>query len=465
MNATFWFTIPCNTIREVNHMVPMEDCPYPFTEVAERFPVSRGARHAALVTRIREHGFRPPILVWEGEIIFGKEFLQAYAEAGVEPVFKTLPDDEEPLPSFFAAAIPALDLDNNQRAVLAYLVSQWSKRGRPRADEEKSATLRNLTQEDAAQVFGAKIRHVTYAAQVLSEDSPAVPELREAVLEWRIGAIDAARVVTRPPEVQKQAVALVMSKRARTVRRAVEQVEREIAEAQKEAAMAEILARPLDEAVDLRVANPVDLLRALHANTVDAIITNPRQLMNQMYIYSDLADLAAHVLKADGFLAVVGSSLLLPQTLQHLEHGELRWIMQANIHMGGPPINSGGPHHLALHQRPLLIYGMVDFRPPAGWSDLIEVPQPEDDPSGLDRDELMMRRIVERLCRPGGMICDPVMLDRAGAALAARRQGCTFVGATEQEISLKRIRRRVAEVGMDSSPEGGGALETGGILE
>ena len=77
-------------------MSHMEDCPYPFTELAERFPVSRGARHAALVARIREHGFRPHILVWRGEVLFGKEYLQAYAEAGVPPVFQTLPDDEEP---------------------------------------------------------------------------------------------------------------------------------------------------------------------------------------------------------------------------------------------------------------------------------------------------------------------------------------------------------------------------------
>ncbi len=139
-------------------MVPMEVCPYPFADLAERFPVSRGARHTALVTRISEHGFRPPILVWRGEVLFGKEFLQAYSEAGVEPVFETLSDDQEPLPSLVAAAIPILDLDNNHRAVLAYLVSQWSRRGRPRTDEEKSATLRNLTQEDAAKVFGAKTR-------------------------------------------------------------------------------------------------------------------------------------------------------------------------------------------------------------------------------------------------------------------------------------------------------------------
>ena len=446
-------------------MVTMEVCPYPFTELAERFPVSRGARHTALVTRISEHGFRPPILVWRAEVLFGKEFLQAYTEAGVEPVFETLPDDEEPLPSLIAAAIPALDLDNKHRAVLAYLLSQWSQRGRPRADEEKSATLRNLTQEEAAKVFGAKTRHVTYVAQVLSEDSPAVPELRQAVLEWRVGAIDAASVRNRPPEVQRQAVALVMSKKARTVRRAVEQVEREIAEAQEAAAMAEILARPLDEAVDLRVATPADLLRALPANTVDAIITNPPQLMNQMDIYSDLADLAVHVLKPDGLLAVVGSSLLLPQTLRRLEHEGLRWIMQVNIHMGGPPISSGSPHYLDLHQLPLLIYGRPAFRPPAGWSDLIEVPKPEDDPSGLDRNELMMRRIVERLCRPGGMVCDPVMLNRAGTALAARRRGCTFIGATEQESSLNRIRRRLAEVGMQASSEEGEVSGSRGISE
>ena len=434
-------------------------CPYPISDLAEQFPVSDKKRHAALVTRISEYGFRPSVLVWRGEIIFGLEFLNAYAEAGLEPQFEILPDDAEPVPSLAAVAIPALDLDNNHRAVMAYLASQWSKRGRPRTEEEKSAKLRNLTQEQAGNLFGVGTRQVTHAAQVLSADSPAAPALRQAVREWRIRAIDASRVVSRPPEVQERAVGLVMSRQFRTVRRAVERVEQEIAQEAEEEAVAEMMARPLDEAIEIRVGDPAALLRVLPADSINAIITQPPLVNDKLFLLSDLADLAAHVLKPAGFVAVVGSSMLLPQQLRHLEHEGIRWIMQVTIHMGGPPVDSGSPHHVKLHQRPLLIYGKPGFRPPPGWSDLIEVPNPEDDPSGLDRNELMMRLVAERLCRPGGVVCDPIMLDRAGAAVAARGQGCPFIGATEHQSTLGRIWRRVVEVGLPEAPDGDGAPE------
>ena len=441
-------------------MTYMGDCPYPIGDLAEIFRASRGGRFAGLVLRIRDYGFRPPVTVWRGEVIHGLQFLLAYVEAGVEPEYDHVPDDHDLFDILAERAIPSQEMDDNERAVSAYLLSQWSSRGRPSKQDEKYANLRIIHQEDAAALYGVKLRLVSYASRVLSEDSTAAPALRQAVKEWRIKASDAARVASRPAAVQEKAVALVMNRQVRTVRRAVERIERETAEAEEAVALAEVLASPLDEAVDLRVATPVDLLRALPANTVDAIITNPPQLVNQLYTYSDLADLAAQVLKPDGFMAVVGSGLLLPQVLRRLEHEGLKWIMEVNIHMGGPPIGSGGPHYLDLYRKPLLIYGKPAFRPPAGWNDLIEVPKPEDDPSGLDRNELMMHLIVERLCRPGGVLCDPVMLDRAGMALAARRRGCVFIGATEQQSSRGRIWRRVAEVGLPEAPDEDGAPET-----
>ena len=444
-------------------MAHMEGCPYPISDLAEISRVSRGRRFGGLVVRIRDYGVRPPVTVWRGEVIHGLEFLLAYVEAGVEPEYDHVPEDRDLFDILAERVIPSQEMDDNERGVSAYLLSQWSTRGRPSERDEKCANLRIIHQKDAAALYGVKLRLVSYASQVLSDDSTAVPTLRQAVREYRIKASDAANVVSRPREVQEKAMALVVSKKLRTVRRAVEQVEREIAEAEDSAALEEMLGLPLDEAVDLRVATPADLLRALPANSIDAIITNPPQLVNQMHTYSDLADLAVHVLKPDGLMAVVGSSMLLQQQLRHLEHEGLRWIMQVNLHMGGPPIDSGSPHHVNLHQRPLLIYGKSGFRPPAGWSDLIEVPQPEDNPSGLDRNELMMCRIVERLCRPGGALCDPIMLDRAGAALAARGQGCPFIGATEHQSSLGRIWGRVGEVGLPEAPDGDGAPETEAI--
>ena len=172
-----------------------------------------------------------------------------------------------------------------------------------------------------------------------------------------------------------------------------------------------------------------------------------------MFVYSDLAAFAVHALKPDGFLAVVGSSMLLHQILQHLEHAGLRWIMEVDVLSEGPPYSSGRPHFLDLHRQPLLVFGKPAFRP-AGLDDLITVPAAEDLPHGLDRNETAMGLIVEKFCRPGQTVCDPVMLDRAGTALAARRLGCAFIGATEQQSCGDRILKRLVEIGKTGCPDG-----------
>ncbi len=52
--------------------------------------------------------------------------------------------------------------------------------------------------------------------------------------------------------------------------------------------------------------------------------------------------------------------------------------------------------------------------------------------------------VLERFCKLGQTVCDPVMRDRAGTALAARRLGCIFFGASETQSSIDRIRVRLA---------------------
>ena len=87
---------------------------------------------------------------------------------------------------------------------------------------------------------------------------------------------------------------------------------------------------------------------------------------------------------------------------------------------------------MRLHRRPVLVYGKGEFRPD-GMHDLLEVPPREELPGGMTEHEAAMTMVLERFCRPGQTVCDPVMLDRAGTALAARRLGCTFLGASEME--------------------------------
>ena len=130
--------------------------------------------------------------------------------------------------------------------------------------------------------------------------------------------------------------------------------------------------------------------------------------------------------------------------LERLDHPDLRWVGEFDLRFHGPPARSGRPHWVNLHRRPLFIYGKPAFGLNEG-DDLIEVPSPAELPRGRDRNEAAMGLLLERFVRPGQVVCDPVMLDRSGTALAARERGCSFIGADRTLGCLDRIRKRLAE--------------------
>ena len=135
--------------------------------------------------------------------------------------------------------------------------------------------------------------------------------------------------------------------------------------------------------------------------------------------------------------------MLLTGMLDRLAHSDLTWGAELNLIFRGRPTRSGRPHFMRLHRRPVLVYRRPGFQL-YGWDDLIEVPAPAELPSGLDQNEKAMALLLERLVRPGQTVCGPIALDRTGTALAARKMACTFIGATDRQTSVDRIRGRLS---------------------
>ena len=337
-------------------MYNIPGCPYPISVLALMFPPLSPARYARLLASITAHGLRRPIVVWQDQIIDGVHRLRACLEAGVEPRYEFL-DDEDPFEYLADENIALRVMTQNEKALTAYLMSQYSTPGRPRTAAANSAEMRNITQGEAAELVGVSTRLVSDASRVLSEDSPAVPALQEAVREWRIRCNDAAKVVARPPEVQNEAVDLVVRGEAKTIQGAVQRVEQETARAEEAAALADILARPPDETTALHAATVAGLHGLVTAGSVDAVITHPPHTVEALPLLSDLADFAAHALRGAGVMVVAGNGVILPRMLERLAHPDLRWLAEFDLVFHGKPASSGQPHFMHLHRRPVLVYG------------------------------------------------------------------------------------------------------------
>ena len=439
----------------MDNLIP--GCPYPISFLAMMYPALSPTKYSRLLTSIIAHGLIHPIVVWRCHIIDGVHRLKVCLELGVEPRYEFLDDDADPLTYLAGTNLTFRDMTQNDKALLAHEMSQFSKAGRSRATDENSAHVRNLTQGEAAELVGVSTRLVSDVSRVLSEDSTAVPTLQRAVRERQVTCRDAAMVVDKPREVQTRAMELVAQKEVTTVKRAAELVEQEIAQVEQAAELKKALSRPLDETTSLHSANVSDMHRLVTAGSIDVILTHPPHTEEALPLLSGLADFAAHALRDTGVMVVVGNGLILPRMLELLKRQDLRWLAEFDLLFHGKPARSGQPHFIYLHRRPVLVYGKGQFRPD-GMHDLLEVLPREELSGGMTEHEAAMAVLLERFVRPGQAVCDPIMLDRAGTALAARRLGCTFVGGSEMLSSIDRIRVRMAR----AENERGDPLANGG---
>ena len=421
---------------------------YTVHPLAHLFPPLSPEQFQALVSSIMALGLLDPITVWQGQIIDGLHRLRACREACVEPRYEYLDDDADPVKYVIAKNGTGREMDESQRAVVAHELSRWSTPGRPRGGDENCSDVNSYTQVEAAKALRVGRTMVSYAKLVLWEDGPAVPDLRQAVREWRIKISDAGRVAKRPAEIQHRALHLLEEEGAKTITNAVRQVEQQVSDAEEAAAREANLTLALGDAVTLHTATVSALQTLVPPGGVDAIITHPPERQESLAILPDLAALAAHVLKPGGVLVVVVSGMFLPWVMKNLENDQLRWVAEFDLVFHGQPTGSGPPRFMRLHRRSVLVYSRGTFQM-NGTDDLFDVPPQGELPDGLNEGETAMALLVERFAKPGQTVCDPVMLDRAGTALAARRRGCIFVGSEKTQSCVDRIRKRLEDAERD----------------
>ena len=212
------------------------------------------------------------------------------------------------------------DTDGDDNALSAFLFSEGSTPGRPRSTEENEVNLPDfLTVGEAAETFGISESKIKQARRVLREDGPAVPELRQAVLEWHIKFSDASKIVNQPAEVQRQAVERKLKGQVRTVRAGVRQIEAEIQDRADAEAAEAVLSRPRDETLRVVCSRLEDLHQLVDAESVDLVVTFPPTVGEWVGRFGALAEFGFHGLAPGGLMAVMVNADFLPQILKQME--------------------------------------------------------------------------------------------------------------------------------------------------
>ena len=213
---------------------PKQDPPeqgYPVSELAEAFRGPTPLEYKTLKDDIELNGQQVPIAFKDGKIVDGRQRKRACIELGITLRYEELPDDIDPARFLMAMHRKYRDLSKNDLALAAAQLSAWSRPGGDRKSEDyqlrrdHSAHVHNgLTQQEAARSLGVSPRLVSKASRLLAEDSPAIPELQEAVRTGEVMIGDAYRVKDQPVEVQERALDRFRSRQDRTITAAVKAI-------------------------------------------------------------------------------------------------------------------------------------------------------------------------------------------------------------------------------------------------
>jgi N6-adenosine-specific RNA methylase IME4 len=233
----------------------------PFHALSEIFPSLIGPEFDALVDDIRDNGLREPIVLFDGQVLDGRNRYRACQAADVEPRFETYEGDD-PVRYVISLNLRRRHLDESQRGLASARLENLP-RGRPAnkdanlhvfgADSDAAddstgiedanwdevfedagvarkpspAPIAPVSRTQAASMLNVSERTVATAAKVLKEGAP---ELVTAVEHGRVSVSAAAAIATRPKIEQAEIVALddaEIKRRAKAIRERETQERRE----------------------------------------------------------------------------------------------------------------------------------------------------------------------------------------------------------------------------------------------
>lgn len=171
-------------------------------EYATWFPMLEGEQRETLLSDIREHGIRQPIVFLDGAILDGRNRYMCARELGLQyPRCEYIGDD--PLGFVLSLNLSRRHLSESQRAMIAAKVANSEHGGDRKSDQGANLPLDPLptTNSEAAKKLNVSRRLVRTARSV---QEGCVPEIRGAVDRAEISVSAAAQLASLPKEEQRQ---------------------------------------------------------------------------------------------------------------------------------------------------------------------------------------------------------------------------------------------------------------------
>ena len=152
---------------------------YTIHPAAELFPMIEGSELESLVADIKANGLQTPIATLNGQILDGRNRLEACTRANVEPRFEDVPAGTDPVRYITSANVHRRHLTTAQRAAIAAELANMQSGAR--TDLGSNDPRLGTSINEAAEMMNVSPRSVKNAKQRMRED----PAAHEAVKAGR----------------------------------------------------------------------------------------------------------------------------------------------------------------------------------------------------------------------------------------------------------------------------------------
>ena len=183
---------------------------YPFHPACKLFPEMSKDELQALAEDIKTNGLQQPIVLYEGQILDGRNRYKACKLAGVKPKFVDWDGEGDPLAWVLSTNLVRRHLTASQRALLALdvlpLMAKQAKerqqQGRGKKVAQKNATKLGKASSAAARITRSNATYVEMAKAI----QVTAPALVEHIRSGEITVPEAKQISQMQPEQQKAAI-------------------------------------------------------------------------------------------------------------------------------------------------------------------------------------------------------------------------------------------------------------------
>lgn len=205
--------VPMETKMAIRYQQEERAVGYKIHPVANLFPEMTDAEFGRLCADIRANGQREPIVLFDGQVIDGRNRLRACRWLEFEPKTRTFHGNESDLLSYVVSLnLHRRHLTESQRAMVAEKIANTKHGGRRKGvQRDQGANLPlETTNAQAAELLNVSERSVKSATKVRKE---AEPEVTAAVEAGEMSLNEASKVVQLKPAEQREIAGLPKSER------------------------------------------------------------------------------------------------------------------------------------------------------------------------------------------------------------------------------------------------------------